>query len=148
MLLTKFRTDFTSSVSNFCRWDADVSFAKRPYWWREPWDCCIRRLLNWQLQTFFPTSVQDNRTLSVREKRQCARESLILQMMKAILCLLQDSNVQIVHTNLSFTIVKFHSNTRRFLWRFYWWVQQFLSTYNVRICESCKKGRKAQAPFT
>ena len=147
MLLTKFRTDFTSSVSNFCRWDADVSFAKRPLRWRARRDCCIRRLLNCQLQIFFPTSVQDNRTLSVGEERQCARESLILQMMKAILCLLQDSNVQIVHTNLSFT-VKFHSNTRRFLWRFYWWVQQLLSTYNVRISESFKKGRKAQAPFT
>ena len=46
--------------------------------------------------------VQDNRTLSVGEERQCARESLILQMMTEILCLLQDRNV---HTNLNFSEV-------------------------------------------
>ena len=50
--------------------------------------------------------MQDNRTLSVGEERQCARESLILQMMKAILCLLQDSNV---HTNRAYKF-KLHNS--------------------------------------
>ena len=93
--------------------------------------------------------MQDNRTLSVGEEKQCARESLILQMMRATLCYFKTITcIQIVHTNLNFTIVKFHSNTRRFLWRFYWSVQHSLSTYNVRICRSCKDNRKTQAPFT
>ena len=50
--------------------------------------------------------MQDNRTLSMGEEKQCARESLILQMMKAILCLLQDSNV---HTSRAYKFILHNS---------------------------------------
>ena len=50
--------------------------------------------------------MQDNRTLSVGEEKQCARESLILQMMKATLCLLRDNNV---HTNRAYKF-KLHNS--------------------------------------
>ena len=46
--------------------------------------------------------MQDNRKRSAGEEKQCARESLILQMMKAILCLLQDSNA---HTNRAYKFI-------------------------------------------